>query len=236
MITHNQIKLIKSLNEKKNREEQQLFVVEGKKMVDELIQSDFDIEQIYHTQEYDINHPKAIKIAKKDLERISFLSSNCDVLALVKAKTKSSKIVENTIVLALDSINDPGNLGTILRTADWFGVKQIICSKNTVDVYNPKVIQASMGSIFRVDIAYVDLETALKNYKGNIYGAYLDGKNIYKESLNSGVLLIGSESHGISKSLEKYVTNKVTIPKYGKAESLNAAIATAIVLSEFKRN
>ncbi|MFP5471113.1 MAG: TrmH family RNA methyltransferase [Bacteroidia bacterium] len=236
MITRNQIKLIQSLKLKKNREEHHLFVVEGKKMVDELINSDFEIEQIYHTQDVAISHKKAIQISKKDLERISFLSSNNEVLALVNIKKSSAKIKPNEITIALDAISDPGNLGTIIRTADWFGVKHIICSENTVDVYNPKVIQASMGSLFRVNVNYVDLEQTLKSFKGNIYGSYLKGNNLYKEKLESGILLIGSESHGISNEREKFVTNKITIPKFGNAESLNAATATAIILSEFKRD
>lgn len=235
MITRNQIKLIQSLKLKKNREQLGLFVVEGKKMIEELIASDFEVEQIYHSNEFEITHEKAIQISSKDLERISFLSSNNNVLALVKIKESSAKTNPNELTLVLDSISDPGNLGTIIRTADWFGVEQILCSENTVDVYNPKVIQASMGSLFRVAVKYVDLKSELDNFKGKIYGAYLDGNSIYKEKFDNGILIIGSESHGISKDLENYVTNKVTIPKYGNAESLNAAVATAIILSEFKR-
>lgn len=237
MITNQQIKLIQSLKMKKKREELGLFVVEGKKLVDELIHSSFEIESIYHTNDCKFEHKKAILVHKKELDRISQFKTNNDALAIVKCKSKNVSRNPNGLSLVLDSINDPGNLGTIIRTADWFNISTIYCSENTVDSYNHKVIQASMGSIFRVDVIYTNLTELLKIFKGKVYGAMLNGNNIYKENLEKNALVvIGSESHGISEEIMPYITNPITIKSFGKAESLNAAVATSIICSEFKRN
>jgi RNA methyltransferase, TrmH family len=236
MPTHNQIKFIHSLKLKKYRDESGLFVVEGKKLVDELLQSNVRIKNIYYSEGHSITDEKAEKVSSQELSRMSHLSTPSGILAVAEIPKNEVKLVANQWYLCLDTINDPGNLGTIIRTAEWFGISTIICSENTVDAYNPKVVQSSMGSLFRVNIVYVTIHELLSNYRGPIYGAVLNGENLYKTSLaNKGVVIIGSESHGISQQLEKYITQRITIPSFGNAESLNAGIATGIILSEIKR-
>ena len=232
-ITKNQIKLIRSLQQKKTRKEYGLFTVEGKKNVLDLIHSDFPIEELYSTEEVDlpINH---VTISKKQLSQISSLKQSEGVLAMVKIKNFTPK-TNARLTLVLDTINDPGNLGTIIRTADWFGVDQIICSSQTVDCYNPKVVQAAKGSLFHIPIVYTDLIDFLKDRK-NVYGASLDGEAIgYNTKLESSTLVMGSESHGISEELIPFIQHLIKIPSYGKAESLNVAIATGILLNEFAK-
>jgi RNA methyltransferase, TrmH family len=252
MLSKNKIKLIQSLNRKKDRDESGLFLVEGNKMVEEAIRSDFTIETLVCTSIFASQHPdvqsRAKEIIESDQESIqkaSLLQSPQEALALVR-KPESSKPDLNLgidLCLALDFIQDPGNLGTILRIADWFGIDTVICSENTVDVYNPKVVQASMGAIFRIKIWYTNLEDLLsETVKSQIpvYGTFMDGSNIYTESLTkNGIIVLGNEGNGISEPISQLVNRRIAIPTFSsntnKAESLNVAIAASICCSEFKR-
>ena len=234
MITKNQIKFIKSLSLKKNRIKEQLFIAEGEKVVSELLRSDFEIKNIYATKEWKVSNDNITQISNAELQRISNLKSPNKVLAVVQFK--NHKIIKHDgITLVLDEINDPGNLGTIIRMCDWFGVKQIICSKNTVDIFNPKVVQSAMGSAFRVQVNYTDLENYLSDIKTPIYGAFMDGKNLKEVKLpKSAHLVMGNEANGISPKINKLITDKVAIKNIGKsAESLNVAVATSILLHVF---
>ena len=231
MLSRKQIKFIQSLKQKKFRLQHQLFVIEGEKMVNEFLNSDWEIEQIYATKEWEGD---AVRVTAKELERISFLKTPNKVLAIIKIPHRKS-VVSGNLVLALDAVKDPGNLGTIIRLADWFGVQHVICSENCVELYNPKVVQATMGSIIRVQVQYVNLKSTLENmtdYK--IYAAVMNGKSVF--SLNKSekrIVLMGSESHGLSAELIELAHQKITIPKLKKsqAESLNVANACGIILS-----
>ena len=234
MITKNQIKFIKSLSLKKNRIKEQLFIAEGEKIVSELLRSDFEIKNIYATKEWKVSNDNITQISNAELQRISNLKSPNKVLAVVQFK--NHKIIKHDgITLVLDEINDPGNLGTIIRMCDWFGVKQIICSKNTVDIFNPKVVQSAMGSAFRVQVNYTDLENYLSDITTPIYGAFMDGKNLKEVKIpKSAHLVMGNEANGISAEINKLITDKVAIKNIGKsAESLNVAVATSILLHVF---
>ena len=234
MITKNQIKFIKSLSLKKNRIKEQLFIAEGEKVVSELLRSDFEIKNVYATKEWKVSNDNITQISNAELQRISNLKSPNKVLAIVQFK--NHKIIKHHgITLVLDEINDPGNLGTIIRMCDWFGVKQIICSKNTVDIFNPKVVQSAMGSAFRVKVYYTDLENYLSDITTPIYGAFMDGKNLKEVKLaKSAHLVMGNEANGISAEINKLITDKVAIKNIGKsAESLNVAVATSILLHMF---
>ena len=238
MISKNQIKFIKSLSLKKNRVKAQLFVAEGEKIVNELLNSEFEIENIYATKQFSgINScPKSAVtlVSNEELSRISNLTSPNNVLAIVKISQQESEN-NHGITLVLDDVNDPGNLGTIIRMCDWFGVTQLICSKSTVDCYNPKVVQSAMGSLFRFDIKYLELTTYLADIDTPIYGAYMNGVDVKVQEIPNKVhLIMGNEANGISESISKYITNKVSVKNIGqKAESLNVAIATSILLHEF---
>ena len=236
MITKNQIKFIKGLSLKKNRLEHQCFIVEGEKSVLELLASDFEIIDLYITNSWKTktDYEEITQITNNELSRISTLKSPNKVLAVVKIPmAKQEK--KGGVTLVLDSINDPGNLGAIIRLCDWFGVQQIICSKNTVDVYNPKVIQASMGSLFRVNIIYTDLKDYLQKVHTPIYGTFMDGNNIKDMKLPKDVnLILGNETNGISEKVASLITNRVSVKNIGlQTESLNVAMATAIFLHEF---
>lgn len=246
MFTKNQAKLIKSLQEKKNRVETGLFIVEGEKSVVEVLNSDFEIDFILTTTEFFDKYGEKIReksnsyeiINQFELEKVGTFATNDSALAVVKQKVnKPFEIKKDEMVLALDEIKDPGNLGTIIRIADWYGIKNIVASKETVDFYNPKVITATKGSFTRVNMFYTDLKDFLSTQKIPILGTFLNGENIHEIKLSSsGILVMGNESNGVSNEIEKFVTKKITIPSYGKAESLNVAIATAIILDNFKRN
>jgi TrmH family RNA methyltransferase len=241
MVSKNQIKLITSLQQKKYRNINKLFFAEGVKVIQELLQSNFELEHLYSTQDdfEEVSKIKKILIDDNDLKKISALSTPNTCLAVFKIPVEKKRI-ESGLILALDSVRDPGNLGTILRLCDWFGVNQLLCSKETVDIYNPKVVQATMGSIARVNVNYVDLNAFVAQTKLPIFGTFMDGENIYKTSLpQEGIIVMGNEANGISAELEKLIQNRLTIPRFGdiqKIESLNVATATAIVLSEFRRN
>ena len=241
MVSKNQIKLITSLQQKKYRIINQLFFAEGVKVIQELLQSNFELEHLYTT----VNDFEAVEASKRtlineqELKKISALSTPNTCLAVFKIPAEN-KIIDSGLILALDDIRDPGNLGTILRLADWFGIKQIVCSKETVDIYNPKVVQATMGSITRVNVSYIELPNFLNETKLPVFGTFMDGDNIYQSNLpQNGIIIMGNEANGISAKIEKLVTSRLTIPRFGelqKTESLNVATATAIILSEFKRN
>jgi RNA methyltransferase, TrmH family len=240
-ISLNTKKLVRSLQLKKYRKQEQCFVVEGAKSIQELLDSDFETVLIIGTSEFmkSIRVPgrtELIEVSPKELEGISEFQSNEAGLAVARMKPNQLLMVgKDEFGLALDDIRDPGNLGTIIRTADWFGIQKIIASEETADFYNPKVISATMGSFTRVEVFYTDLERYLGEQQHRVFGAYLEGHDIHKVDFGkSGLVLIGNEARGISPLLSRFVTDKITIPKYGKAESLNAAIATAIICDQVK--
>ena len=243
MLTNSEIKFIKSLYLKKNRDLNSLFIVEGDKIIDELLSSDFSIENIYATEDwYDdnclkINDDILVKISSKELSRISNLKSPNNVLAVVEKRDLDLNHDNlSGLTLVLDSINDPGNLGTIIRSCHWFSIKNIVCSENTVDMYNSKVIQSTMGSVFNVIVFYEDLSSFLKDCSNShtIYGSFLDGDDIKSLNINTNsILVVGNESNGISNSLVNQIHKKVTIKGISKnINSLNVASATAIMLHE----
>lgn len=245
-ISNNEIKRVKALQQKKFRDETGLFTVEGEKMVDEAVASPFKVENIYRRED----------IGEDAMKRISALSSPSPVLAVVRkpediyindVSKLTSLLSKGGLYLALDTIRDPGNLGTILRIADWFGIDAVFATKDTVDVFNPKVVQATMGAIFRVKMHYVDLPSVSKmvlEKGGKVYGTFLDGRNMYSTELDAGlnkpvVIVIGNESEGISEAMGELVSDRLYIPPYpaddSGSESLNAAVATAITVAEFRR-
>ena len=252
VISKNQIQFIKSLSISKFRKEHQKFVVEGPRLLDELAGSSFGIDSIFGLTDWIEknrfkfpNKTSFFEISEKELNRISGFKTPNQVLAVVeKGKNAPPELATyEDLILMLDDISDPGNMGTILRTADWFGIKQIICSKNCVEVFNPKVVQASMGSLFRIKAYYTELAEYLNQIPASIpvYGTLLNGENIFDSNLKKkGIILIGNESRGISESLIPFISYKLKIPDYStnqtrSAESLNASIATAIVCAEFRR-
>ncbi len=240
MITKNQIKLIISLQQKKFRIEHRLFVAEGEKVIRELLNSKFELEHLYETDSIfdDLTITNHTKINQSDLNKISSLATANNCLALFKIP-KNELSNNDGLIVVLDDIRDPGNLGTIIRLCDWFGVSELVCSLETVDVYNSKVVQATMGSLTRVAINYCDLHKFLSNTDLPIFGTFMDGNSIYKTNLpKKGIVVMGNEANGISEKLEKLIKNRLSIPRFGsiqKTESLNVATATAIVLSEFMR-
>ncbi|MDR2223261.1 MAG: RNA methyltransferase [Flavobacteriaceae bacterium] len=242
MVTKNQIKLIKSLHQKKYRKEHQLFIAEGVKVIKELIQSAFVLEAIYVTETIDFgsNGSKIHQVSIAEMEKMSALTSPSNCLAVFHC-INQKEVDYSDLVVALDDIRDPGNMGTIIRLCDWFGVKHIICTKETVDIYNPKVIQATMGSITRVNIVYGDLSHFIHSSEEiAVFGTFMDGDNIYQQQLpTKGIIVFGNEANGISKEIEQQVTKRIAIPRFGdlqQTESLNVAMASSIVLSEFRRN
>ncbi|MFZ4105678.1 TrmH family RNA methyltransferase [Flavobacterium sp.] len=240
MVSKNQIKLITSLQQKKFRQIHKLFIAEGIKVIQELLDSNFVLEHLFVSVSIldNVNSSQKTSISEADLKKISCLATPNNCLALFKIP-EANQPHQKGLIVALDSIRDPGNLGTIIRLCDWFGVEQLWCDEQTVDVYNPKVVQATMGSIARVAVSYVDLEKQLQNLSIPVFGTFMDGKNVYKEKLpEEGVLILGNEANGISEKIEKLVTKRLAIPRFGtlqQTESLNVATATAIFLSEFKR-
>ncbi|MFY8067402.1 MAG: TrmH family RNA methyltransferase [Flavobacterium sp.] len=241
MLSKNQIKLITSLQQKKYRKQEQLFFAEGVKVVQELLHSNFELQELFTTKQdfLSVSKDKLHAISEAELKKISALATSNSCLAVFKIP-KAKEMKESGLILALDDVRDPGNLGTIIRLCDWFGIETLFCSEETVDIYNPKVVQATMGSISRVNVVYGDLENFLVKTKLTVFGTFMDGKNIYQESLpNDGIIVMGNEANGISEAVEKLVTDRIAIPRFGDlqiTESLNVATATAIILSEFKRN
>lgn len=237
-------KLIKKLQLKKHRKNESLFVVEGDKIVKEALKSSFPIAMAYATSNWiahsglSTSESRLFKeVDKKELKKISSLTSPQEVLVVLEIpKIENHVECTSQLVLALDRVKDPGNLGTIIRIADWFGIQHIMCSDDCVDSFNPKVLQATMGSIFRVKMHYLDLEKWLKSQDCSVYGATLGGKNLWQEKLEKkGVLLMGNEATGISEDLMKLVNRPIAIPSFGGAESLNVAVATAIFCAEFSK-
>lgn len=249
MISKNQIKFIQSLHSKKNRDQEQLFIIEGVKLVSEfLLTTHFEIHSVYATLDFIDNNKDIMsksgsvinELSEEELKKISLQASPNQILAVIKAKKPQLNVnlLNTAINLFLDDIRDPGNLGTIIRIADWFGIKQIICTATSTELYNPKALQASMGAILRVNVVYMEfneLKTNLKNV--SIYGAVLNGQNIYKSVLQNGLIVIGNEANGISENILKQVTNHITIPAATNngSESLNAANACGMICSEFFR-
>lgn len=236
MLTNNDTKLINSLVKKKFRQKYNKFVVEGVKNIKEVLNSSIYVEKIYSIDDTFNDFPsKNILITERELKKISQLVTPNTALAVCEIP-QEKKIQKNGFIIALDDIRDPGNLGTIIRMADWFGIQQIVCSKETVDSYNPKVIQSTMGSFIRVQINYTDLEEFFETYSHPILGTFMDGENLYKTKLpEKAVLLMGNEANGISEKLESFVTQRLSIPRMGKlqqTESLNVAMATSIILGE----
>ncbi|HEX9827595.1 MAG TPA: RNA methyltransferase [Flavobacteriaceae bacterium] len=236
MLTKSQIKLISSLNQKKFRNQHKLFKVEGVKGIHEFLNSDFKLHQLFTTEA--IFNCESTLISELDIKKISTLKTPNTALALFKIP-EPKPVDESRLIVALDDIRDPGNLGTIIRLCDWFGVRDLVCSLSTVDCYNTKVVQATMGSLTRVNVNYLDLKPFLKQSKIQKFGAFMNGKNAYQESLpKKGIIVLGNEANGISSAIEKLMDQKITIPRFGnlqETESLNVATATAILLSEFKR-
>lgn len=237
MLSKNEVKFIQSLCHKKKRQEEGLFIAEGVKLVEEIIQSDYRVKKIFATDKWQsanraINEITTL-VSEGELVRISGLQTPNQVLAIVHQHILTEMPqLEGKLTLVLDGIQDPGNMGTIIRIADWFGINQIICSHNTVELYNPKVIQGTMGSFLRVKVLYENLSEILNNIKVPVFGALLDGESVYDiQKPNEGIILIGNEGQGISKDLLPLISRPITIPKIGGAESLNAAVATGIILS-----
>ncbi|PTN10157.1 RNA methyltransferase [Mangrovibacterium marinum] len=252
MLSKNKLKYIQSLARKKNREAEKVFLVEGDKMVAEALQSGLQVKLLCATSRFSAGHPglsasamETIEVTDDELRKLSLLQSPQNALAVVAMPVVpfSQKELENKLSLALDFIQDPGNMGTIIRLADWFGIEHLLCSTTTVDCYNPKVIQASMGAIFRVKIHYVDLPQTLAELQQQglpTYGAFLEGENIYNKALApQGILVMGNEGNGISKDVERVISDKIHIPSFATngsgSESLNVSMATGICLSEFRR-
>ena len=233
MITKNQIKLIKSLRLKKNRIQSGFFVAEGEKIVDELLKSDLEAVNIFSISEKYKNLKNYISINSTQLKQISNLKSPNNVLGTFKIPV-SEEIDFDANIVALEDINNPGNLGTIIRLCDWFGIKNIICSQNSVDCYNPKVVQSSMGSISRVSVSYMDFDKILMNDKYKTIAADLEGVKLTKFNFSENqIIFFGSESNGLSKKLSSKINEKITIERFNKnVDSLNLAISVGIVLSE----
>ena len=240
-ISKSQLKLITSLSQKKYRQKHRLFIAEGIKVVNELLNSAFEVELIFCTNDFETMLPenKVTRVSETELKKISTLKSPNKVFSLFKIPEEKS-IQNSGLILALDAINDPGNLGTIIRLCDWFGISQLICSKDTVDCYNQKVVQASMGSLTRINIQYLDLKDYISESRLPSFIADMNGENIYKTSVpKEGILILGNEANGVSKEIKNQVQHKVSIPRFGetqRTESLNVATAAAILISEFKRN
>lgn len=246
MFSKQQQKYVQSLQIKKYRQEHQAFLVEGAKSVLELMDSDFQVELLLSTSKFFEENEKKLKkisveqISQTELEKISTLQSNDAAVAIVKMKPNTNlQAGAKEFVLVLDDIRDPGNLGTILRIADWYGITKVICSDTTVDFYNPKVIAASMGSFNRIQAFYTDLQAYFEQIskdKPTIIGTFLNHEDLHQFNFpDAGYIVLGNESNGIGAVVEQFVTNKVTIPRFGHAESLNVGIATAIVLDNLMR-
>jgi TrmH family RNA methyltransferase len=245
MLSKNTLKFIKSLQQKKFRKQEQAFFVEGRKNVTELLHSDFEISHLIFTEKFAMDNHHLIpsskvqlyEVSQKTLEMTGTFQSNDSALAVAKIKENIDfELESNEWAIALDDVRDPGNLGSIFRIADWYGISKILLSNESADFYNPKVLHASMGSFTRVKFYYTDLSTYLPKVTNPIFGAFLDGVNLYDvEFQEGGVIIMGNESNGISPDVSQHVSQKITIPRFGHAESLNVAIATSIICDNVKR-
>jgi TrmH family RNA methyltransferase len=243
MVSKNSLKYIKSLQIKKYRQQEHCFTVEGKKSVLEAMRSSFNIKMVAASPSFFEEESVSfsdnvilIEIGTRDLSRISSFKTNDSVIAVVEMPPNEPLLPENEWIIVLDGIKDPGNLGTILRIADWYGIQKVICSEDTVDVYNPKCIASSMGSFTRVKTYYTSLEAYLPALSVPVYGALLTGENVHNMQFEKeGVLLLGSESHGIRDRLLQFLSKKISIPSFGGAESLNAAVATGVIIDNIRR-
>lgn len=238
MISKNQQKMVRQLEQKKFRKKEGLFVAEGPKVVSDLLRENFQPRAIFATEEW--QGRKDVEVSDEELRRLSFLQHPQQVLGVfeIPSVTPAAPLASH-LYLALDGVQDPGNLGTIIRIADWFGISAIYCSEETADAWNPKVVQATMGSLARVPLYYTDLKELLKQTSLPVYGTLLDGENIYKQPLTSeGIIVMGNEGNGISPKVRSLIKNRLLIPDFHEgdtADSLNVAIATAITCSEFRR-
>lgn len=238
MLPKSKIKIVKSLKHKKNRINSNLFIVEGVKSFNEVINSDYQIEftiisnETFSSYYSDRKLNDLYVVSSDEVKKLSSLHNNNSVISVVKKIKIENKLIDySNLIIALDSINDPGNLGTIIRTADWFNIKTIVCSRNTVDIYNSKVIQSTMGSFTRVNVLYDDLENILGSKEVKVYGTSIGGDDIKEiKKLTSGIILFGSESSGISDKLKKYVDKWISIKKVGGAESLNVSVSAGVIL------
>ena len=238
-ISKNQLKLITSLSQKKYRQKHNLFIAEGVKVVNELLNSSFEVATIFCVDDFEINltEEKIVRILDTDLKKISNLKTPNKVLGIFKIP-EEKKLNKTGFTIALDAVNDPGNLGTIIRLCDWFGIRHLVCSSNTVDCFNPKVLQATMGSITRVNLIYTNLPEFLKETELPVYGTFMDGAPVHQVAMpEKGILVMGNEANGISQAIENRCDERIAIPQFGAktTESLNVATATAILLNEIRR-
>ena len=237
MVSKSQIKLITSLAQKKYRQQHGLFVVEGLKGIEEFLGSSAILHSLYALPGYFETEKSRVEVNDRELKKMSFLKTPQKALAVFHM-SEAGEESQQGLTLILDEVRDPGNLGTIIRYCDWYGIRNVICSNQTVDCYNPKVVQATMGSLTRVAINYKDLAQYLKTAKRLVYGAFMDGVSVYEQTLpENAILVLGNEANGISKEIEALIRHKIAIPLFGKnqTESLNVAIAGAVLVSEFKR-
>ncbi len=241
MISKNQVKLIRALSQKKQRKLQQLFLVQGEKNVLELLNTNLVIKHLFGTPEFiknnavQLNAQPIIEADESALAKASTLVSNNAAIAVVEMPALPA-LPQEGLILALDGVSDPGNLGTIIRVADWYGISTVVASLDCADPYNPKTISATMGSFGRVNVVQTELETYLKEINLPIYGAYLGGESVHQSKFTDNmVLVMGSESHGIRGNISEFINHKITIPGFGHAESLNVAMASGIILDNIKR-
>jgi TrmH family RNA methyltransferase len=239
-LSRTDLKTYSSLNRKSKRIEHGLFIAEGAKVCKELLSSNFVVEQVFCTEENSTIFPDSKLISNKDAERISNQKNHSGIIAIAKIPdTNQIPLDETNDIIILENINDPGNLGTIIRTLDWFGFSQVICSENSVDTFNPKTIMASMGSVFRIQPHYLNIPTFLSQTKTESYGAYMNGLSVSKTQFKTpSIIIFGNESHGISTEVGEQINNKISIPGNGQAESLNLSNSSSIIISELynKRN
>lgn len=240
MVTKNQMKLITGLHQKKFRMAHGLFIAEGLKVISELLQSDMKLNHLYETESLfpEISPDIRTQVSWAELQKMSALNTANNCLAIFEIP-KEKNVKQTGLIVVLDDVRDPGNLGTLIRICDWFGVEQLVCSSTTADLYNPKVVQATMGSLARVQVNYVDLSDWLDRQKLPVYGTFMSGSNLHEERLpTDGIVIFGNEANGISGTVEEKIQHRLSIPRFGRlkqTESLNVATAAAIVLSEFRR-
>ncbi len=236
-ISRNDLKNFSSLIRKSKRNELGLFIVEGKKICDELIQSDFQIERLFVTEKYKNDYKTAELISQNDADRLSNLKNQSDIIGIVKTPKHDIPETADQMTIYLEGISDPGNMGTILRSLDWFGYNNVYCSSDCVDIFNNKAVMASMGSVFRVKSHTISLTEICDKFKiTNTIGTTLDGENLYSFQFEEkSIIILGNEANGISRDLTNKVNQNISIPKKGNAESLNVSIATSIILNEINR-